>query len=110
FALWSQPHLTEEARMRNLIMAAVILVAGPALAEKPAAKGEAAAAAAKATLDKSDAAFNSGDAKALSAMLDSTFFGAGPFISARWPDVATAKVEIEKMVTAGGRMTRDALT
>jgi hypothetical protein len=74
------------------------------------AKSDAACSAAKALLDKADAAFNAGDAKGLEALLDASFFGSGPYVSAGWPDLATAKAYLEKTLAQGGRLTRDQIT
>jgi hypothetical protein len=97
--------------MRQLMIAAAMLVATAALAEKPAGKSEAAATAAKAVIDAADAAFNAGDVNAMAALLDKSFFGAGAYVSAQWPDPASLKTALEKVFDrGGGRLTRDALT
>ena len=93
--------------MRNMILGAALLVAGNAFAQ---AKAKDAAAGAKAAIDKADELFNAHDAKGLGAMIDDSFFGEGPFVSAKFPDAASFRTHIEKMLAEGGRMTRDGLT
>jgi hypothetical protein len=98
--------------MRNVTFALVLLVvtggSGMAQAEKDKAKD--AAAAAKAALDKADEAYNAHDAKALSAMLDKSYFGAGPDMSSKFdsPEAITERMTV--VLAKGGRMTRNAVT
>jgi len=94
--------------MRNVTFAVVLMVGGVAGAQGPKAKD--AVAGAKAALDKADEAFNAHDAKAMAAMLDKSYFGVGPFISAKQPDVEAARAAIEQQAAAGGHLTRDGLT
>ena len=97
--------------MRRLTFVTVMLLAVPALAQK-AGKADAAVAGAKAALDQADEAFNKGDAKALNALLDKSFFMGGPYVSSLTPDVETAKAQIEKMFANGpiAKMTRGETT
>jgi ketosteroid isomerase-like protein len=98
--------------MRNVTFALVLLVGGVASAQGKGkgAGGEAAAeAAAKATIDKADAAFNTGDAKALIALVDKSYFGEGPTVSAKL-DYDQFADHITKMLAKGGHLTRDGLT
>lgn len=95
--------------MRQLILATVFLVGGTAFAQGKA-KEAAAAAAAKAALDKADELLNAHDAKALGAMLDESFFAEGPFVSVVFSDVAAFRAHLEKMLAEGGRWTREDLT
>jgi ketosteroid isomerase-like protein len=100
--------------MRKMTFVTLMLLALPAVAaedEKGEHKhggGEAAVAAARLALDKADEAVNKGDAKALIAMFDKTFFYGGATISGRTPDVQTASADVEKMFANGpiGRLTR----
>lgn len=93
--------------MRNLTVAALLLVAGSAFAQ---AKGKDVAAAAKATVDKADALFNAHDAKALGALIDDSFFGEGPFVGAVFNDAASFRTHLEKLLAEGGRITREDIT
>jgi hypothetical protein len=104
--------------MRNVTFALAFLVAGAAFADKTEGKGEAskggdkakdAAAAAKAALDKFDEAWNAHDAKAAQAFLDKSFFGVGPFASAKMPDIDAGKAQLEKDAASGARMVRNGL-
>jgi ketosteroid isomerase-like protein len=95
-----------EVSMRNVTFALVLLAAGAAGAQK----GKDAAAAAKAALDKSDEAFNAHDAKALAAMLDKTYFGAGPTVSAKYDTPEAMSTMLEGMLAKGGHITREAVT
>ena len=92
--------------MRNVTFALVLLAAGTAGAQK----SKDAAAGAKAALDKSDEAFNAHDAKALAAMLDKTFFGEGPTVSAKFDSPEAMATHLEAMAAKGGHITREALT
>jgi ketosteroid isomerase-like protein len=94
--------------MRNVTFALVLLVGGAAGAE--ATKGKDAAAAAKAAIDKADEAFNAHDAKALAAMIDKSFFGEGPTVSAKFDSAETFAKHLEEMAAKGGRLMRDGLT
>ena len=94
--------------MRNVTFALVLLAAGTAAAEKSSSKD--AAAGAKAALDKSDEAFNAHDAKALAAMLDKTFFGEGPTVSAKFESPESMATHLEAMAAKGGHITREAVT
>ena len=93
--------------MRNVTFALVLLAAGSAAAEK---SSKDAAAGAKAALDKSDEAFNAHDAKALAAMLDKTFFGEGPTVSAKFDTPEAMSTHLEGLLAKGGRLTREGLT
>ena len=101
--------------MRKVGFVVALLVAGvvagaSARAEKETKeKPKDAGAAAKAVLDKLDAAFNAGDAKALVAFYDKTYFGAGPTVSAHF-EYDTMVDHLTKMVAKGGHFTRDAVT
>ncbi|MCU1282827.1 MAG: SnoaL-like domain [bacterium] len=98
--------------MRNVTFAVVLLVvaggAGAAQADKDKAKD--AATAAKAAIDKSDEAFNAHDAKALGAMLDKSYFGEGPTISAKFDSPEPMIAHLTEMLAKGGRLMRDGLT
>ncbi len=94
--------------MRNVTFAAVLLVAGVAFAQ--GTKGKDAAAAAKAALDKADEAFNAHDAKALAAMLDKSFFGEGPTVSAKFDSPEAMATHLEGLLAKGGRLNREGLT
>lgn len=93
--------------MRNVTFALVLVVGGAAMAQGQ--KGKDAGAAAKAAIDKSDAAFNAGDAKAMIALLDKSYFGEGPTVSAKF-DYDQMVEHITKMVAKGGHITREGLT
>jgi ketosteroid isomerase-like protein len=104
--------------MRNVTFALAFLVAGAAFADKGEGKGEGskggdkakdAAAAAKATLDKFDEAWNAHDAKAAAAFLDKSFFGAGPFASAKMTDIEAGKAQLEKDAASGARIMRNGI-
>ncbi|HEX8954246.1 MAG TPA: nuclear transport factor 2 family protein [Polyangia bacterium] len=86
----------------------MILVAGAAGAQ--GTKGKAAADAAKAAVDKSDEAFNAHDAKALAAMLDKTYFGEGPTVSAKFDTPEGMATHLEEIAAKGGRLVREGLT
>jgi len=94
--------------MRNVTFALVLLAAGSAGAE--AQKSKDAAKAATAAVDKSDEAFNAHDAKALAAMLDKTYFGEGPTVSAKFDSPEAMSTHLEGMLAKGGRLTREGLT
>ena len=94
--------------MRNVTFALILLAAGSAAAEKE--KGKDAAAAAKAAIDKADEAFNAHDAKALGAMLDKSYFGEGPTVSAKFDSPEAMMTHLEGMLAKGGRLIRDGLT
>jgi hypothetical protein len=94
--------------MRNMTFALVVLLAGAAQADKDKPKD--AAAAAKATLDKADEAFNKQDAKGLTAMLDKTYFGGGPTNSSKFDSPETMGVHFAEMLAHGGHLTRNAVT
>ncbi len=97
--------------MRNVTFAVVLLVAGAAAAQGTKSKGGGAAeAAAKAAIDKADEAFNAHDAKALAAMLDKSFFGEGPTLSAKFDTEEAMAKHLEEMMAKGGRLTREGLT
>jgi ketosteroid isomerase-like protein len=99
--------------MRSFTIAAVLL-AGVAAGADEGKKdsSEAAVAAVRAALDKADDAFNRGDAKALVALCDKTFFFAGSTVSARYSGLDDARASIEQMFANGpvGKMTREATT
>jgi ketosteroid isomerase-like protein len=97
-----------EGLMRNVTFALVLLAAGTAGAE--AQKSKDAAAAAKAAVDEADKAFNAHDAKALTAMLDKSYFGEGPTVSARFDSPEAMATHLEGMMAKGGRLGRDGLT
>ncbi|MCA1663558.1 MAG: nuclear transport factor 2 family protein [Myxococcales bacterium] len=90
------------------MFALVLLAGGTAGAEAQKAKD--AAVGARAALDKADEAWNAHDAKALAAMLDKTFFGSGPTVSAKFDTAEAMATHLEAMAAKGGRITRDALT
>ena len=94
--------------MRNVTFALVLLVGGVAGAE--AQKGKDAAAGAKAAIDKADEAFNAHDAKALAAMVDKSYFGEGPTVSAKFDSPEAFTKHIEEMAAKGGRLIREGLT
>jgi hypothetical protein len=93
--------------MRTFTLAAVLCFAGGAFAQ---AKSKDTAAAAKAALDKGDELWNAHDAKALGSMIDNSFFGGGPFVSAKYADAASFRTYLEKTLAEGGHMTREGLT
>jgi ketosteroid isomerase-like protein len=95
-----------EGLMRNVTFAIVLLVAATAAAQKK----EAAVAAAKEAIDKADAAFNAHDAKALGAMLDKSYFGAGATVSAKADSPEIAVEQLTKMLARGGNMSRTAIS
>jgi ketosteroid isomerase-like protein len=95
-----------EGLMRNVTFALVLLAAGTAGAEK----SKDAAAGAKAALDKSDEAFNAHDAKALAAMLDKSYFGEGPTVSAKFDSPEAMTTHLEGMLAKGGHINREGLT
>ncbi|MDB4970313.1 MAG: SnoaL-like domain [Myxococcales bacterium] len=100
--------------MRNLTFALAILVAGAAHADKGESnkggdKSKDAAASAKATLDKFDEAWNAHDAKATASFLDKSFFGAGPYVSAKIGDADAARTQLEKDAASGARIVRNAI-
>jgi len=94
--------------MRNVMVAAVLLVAGAAGAAE-GTKGKDAVAAATATIDKLDAAFNAGDAKAFVALIDKSYFGGGPTPSVKL-DYAGMVDHVTKMIAKGGRFIREEVT
>ena len=94
--------------MRNVTFAVVLLAAATAGAEAQKAKD--ATAGAKAALDKADEAFNAHDAKALAAMLDKSFFGEGPTVSAKFDSPEAMATHLEALAAKGGHLTRDGLT
>lgn len=96
--------------MRNVTFALLFLVAGAAQADKDKDKAKDAAAAAKAAIDKADEAYNAHDAKAIGAMLDKSFFGEGPTLSAKFDTPETMIEHLTTMLAKGGRLTRNALT
>ena len=94
--------------MRNVTFALVLVIAGAAAAERTRSKE--AAAAAKAALDKADELFNAHDAKGIGALLDKSYFGAGPTVSSR---VDSPEAMIDRWTTLlakGGRFIRGAVT
>ncbi len=95
--------------MRNVTLALVLLVAGATGARAQKGK-DAAAAGAKAALDKSDEAFNAHDAKALGAMLDKGYFGEGPTVSAKFETPEAMMEHLTQMLAKGGHITRQAVT
>jgi ketosteroid isomerase-like protein len=94
--------------MRNVTVAVVLLVAGAAFAQ--GTKGKDATAGATAAIDAADKAFNAHDAKALAAMIDKSFFGEGPTVSAKFDTAEAFDKHIEEMAAKGGRLIRDGLT
>lgn len=94
--------------MRIVTLALVVLVAGAAQADKDRSKD--AAAEAKAAIDKADQAFNAHDAKALGAMLDKSFFGEGPTLSAKYDSPEAMVTMLTEMLAKGGRLLREGLT
>jgi hypothetical protein len=111
----------EAGMMRNIAFALALTASGVAVAAengtaakepaaKPSAKAAAAVAAATAAMDKADALFNQHDAKGLAAMLDKTFFGAGPTMSSKADSAEAMATHFEQMLAKGGRITRDGLT
>jgi hypothetical protein len=97
-----------EGLMRNVTLAVVLLVAGTAGAQ--GGKGKDATAAAKAAIDKADQAFNAHDAKALAAMLDKSYFGEGPTVSAKFDSPEAMGTHLEAVLAKGGRLMREGLT
>ena len=95
--------------MRNVTFALVLLVGGAAWAQGQKGKGAAAEAAAKAVIDKADQAFNAGDAKGLIALVDKSYFGEGPTVSAKF-DYEQFVEHITKMLAKGGHLAREGLT
>ena len=61
-------------------------------------------------LDKADEAFNKADAKALTAMLDKTYFGGGPNNSAKFDSPEAMGEHFAKILAHGGHITRNAVT
>ena len=96
--------------MRNVTFAVALLVAGAAGAQGSKGKGGAAEAAARAAIDKADEAFNAHDAKALGAMLDKSYFGEGPTVSAKFDTPEAMSTHLEGLLAKGGRLTREGLT
>jgi ketosteroid isomerase-like protein len=94
--------------MRNVTFAVVLLAGGVAAAQ--GARGKAATEAAKAAIDKADEAFNAHDAKALAAMLDKSYFGEGPTVSAKFESPEAMSTHLEGMLAKGGHMNREGLT
>jgi hypothetical protein len=86
----------------------MLLVAAAAGAQEK--KSAAAVDKARAALDASDKAFNDHDLAAFLALLDKSYFAAGPTIGSRHEDLAAAKTDFEKEFARGGRITRDAIT
>ena len=95
--------------MRNVTFALVLLAAGSAAAEHEKGSKDAAAAA-KAAIDKADELFNKGDAKGLGAMLDKSYFGEGPTVSAKFDSPEAMTTHLEGMLAKGGHLIRDGLT
>jgi hypothetical protein len=94
--------------MRKLTFVTLMLLALPAVAaEDEKGKHGDVAAAVKAALDKADDAFNTGNAKALTAMFDKGFFYGGAYMTGRM-DLEAAKADLEKSFANGpiGRLTR----
>lgn len=101
--------------MRKMTFVTLMLLALPAVAaeddkgeHKRGGGSEAAVAAVRLTMDKADEAINRGDAKALLATFDKSFFYGGATMSGRTNDLETAKADIDKMFANGpiGRLTR----
>lgn len=66
---------------------------------------------ARQVIDKSDAAFNAHDGRAMAALLDDSFFGAGPTVSGRHTELAEAKQHFEHVFSSStGTVTRERLT
>jgi hypothetical protein len=96
--------------MRKLTVL-LVLVAGMAHAEEAdKKKAGGAVEKARAVVDASDKAFNDRDAAALIALLDKSYFGAGPTLSAKQDDLAAAKVDFERELARGGKLTRESIT
>jgi len=95
--------------MRNVTFAATLLVAGVAFAQG-GSKAKDATAGATAAIDAADKAFNAHDAKALAAMVDKSFFGSGPTVSAKFDSPEAFTKHIEEMAAKGGRLVREGLT
>ncbi len=93
--------------MRNVTFALAVLVAAGGVAG--AQKSKEAPAGAMAALDKSDAAFNAHDPKAMTALYDKSFFGAGATVSKKL-DYEGVVAEIASTVTRGGHIVRDSVT
>ena len=94
--------------MRNVTFALVLLAGGVAGAE--AQKVKDAAKAATAALDKSDELFNAHDAKGLAAMLDKSYFGEGPTVSAKFDSPEAMTTHLDALLAKGGHLTRDGVT
>ena len=60
-------------------------------------------------VDEYIAAWNAHDAKATSAFLDKSFFGALPFASSKMGDVEAGKAQLERDAAAGARSVRSAI-
>ncbi|HEY2749598.1 MAG TPA: nuclear transport factor 2 family protein [Polyangia bacterium] len=97
--------------MRNVTCALVVLVAAAGIArgQKGKESGKEAPAGAMAALDRSDAAFNAHDAKALIALFDKSYFGAGATVGKKL-DYDGVVAEITTMLAKGGRLVRDSVT
>ena len=93
--------------MRNVTVVVAFLVAAGGVAA--AQKAKEAPAGAMATLDKSDAAFNAHDPKAMLALFDKSFFGAGATVSSKL-DYDGVVAEINMALTKGGHITRESVT
>jgi ketosteroid isomerase-like protein len=93
--------------MRNVTFAVAVLVAAGGAAR--AQKSKEAPAGAMAALDKSDAAFNAHDTKAMTALYDKSFFGAGATVGKKL-DYEGIVAEIKNMLTRGGRIVRESVT
>jgi hypothetical protein len=102
--------------MRNCIVLAVLLVAPVVLAQeagdkkKAASGGGAAIEKARTVVDAADKAYNAQDVPALLALLDKSYFGAGPTVMAKQDDLAAAKIEFERELQRAGTLKREGIT
>jgi hypothetical protein len=95
--------------MQKVTCALVLLCSGLAAGQGTKGKSAAAVAAATAAIDKADAAFNAHEAT-LGAMLDKSFFGAGPTVSAKLDSPEAMTEHLKAMLAKGGHMSREGLT
>jgi hypothetical protein len=97
--------------MRKLTLVAVLVVAGAAhAAESKKDKEKEAVAAATKIVDKHDAAYQTRNTEALIALLDKSFFGAGPTMSSHVNDLEAAKKAFGDEVPKTGRFVRNSIT
>jgi hypothetical protein len=97
------------------MIAAVLLVAAAASAEEAGEKaekkkpGSPSVEKARAVVDAADKAYNEQNVNALVALLDKSYFGAGPTVGAKQDSLEAARAEFTRELTHGGRLTRDAI-